>query len=454
MSTRLPNVPRWSPVALAVAAVVVAHAAGLAGQTVAPYPGALDEHPAIDYAHTPPTDAVAIVNLALAAGSRALTHDDRTGYLPAVLDALGISPASQLLVFSKTGLQRAHTSPRTPRALYFNETVVVGYVAGASALEVAALDPRQGVVFYTLEQRPSTTPAFTRQTSCLACHVSSSTLDVPGYLVRSHLVDAAGGLVPREPVLAVNHTTPHVQRWGGWFVTSEGAPPPYQLLGHLGNFTAAPHPTGGPPILSNHVLVEWLDADPAEAGYLSHASDHAALMVFDHQTHAANLLTRLGWQARVALARGGTSTTELDSRVEELVDYLLFVGEAESVVEVTPPAGFVEHLRARLPVDGQGRSLAEIAIVPRSPLATDLAPPAPLFVYPCSFMVYAPAFDGLPATVKAAVYRRLFAVLRGQVTGPRYARLTPPRRQAVSEILLDTKTDIPADLKSAPPVGQ
>ncbi len=136
------------------------------------------------------------------------------------------------------------------------------------------------------------------------------------------------------------------------------------------------------------------------------------------------------------------------------MDYLLFVNEAESIVEVEPPAGFVAHLRARLPADRRGRSLAEIAIVPRSALATDLAPPAPLFVYPCSFMIYAPAFDGLPAEVRTAVYRRLFAVLDGDVSGPRYDHLTAAGRQAVRTILLDTKNDIPADLRAAPAAAQ
>jgi hypothetical protein len=440
---------RLALAACAVSAAVVAGAAGTEVQP-APFPGVLDEHPAIAYARTPATDPVAVLNRALTAGTHRLTRADRTGYLPAVLEALGVAPESQLLVFSKTGVQRSHTGPRSPRALYFNETVAVGYIAGASAIEVAAHDRLQGVVFYTLEQRPSAAPSFTRQTSCLTCHVSSSTLDVPGFLVRSHVVDGEGALVPRQPVVAVNHATPHPERWGGWFVTTAAAPPPYQPMGHLGNLTASPHPHGGPPILSNHALVAWLDTDVRAAGYLSTASDHAALLVFDHQTYAANLLTRLGWEARVAAAAGAlTLNAELGARVDGLVDYLLFVGEAESAVEVTPRPGFAARLRARVPADSRGRSLAEIAIVPRSAPATDLAPPARLFTYPCSFMIYAPAFDGLAAPVKEAVYRRLFAVLAGEVTGPRYAHLTPALRQAVREILLDTKTDLPPGLRTA-----
>lgn len=416
----------------------------------APSPRRLDQDPAIDYAAAATGNPVAALNRRLAAGAPALAWDDRTGYLGAVLEALDIAVESQLLVFSKTGVQRAHTGPRTPRALYFNESSAVAYLPGGPAIEVAVHDRTQGVVFYTLEQRPSAAPSLRRQTSCLTCHLSSDTLEVPGFIVRSHLVDSTGTLVPGEPAVAVNHSTPHTQRWGGWFVTSEAAPPAYQVLGHLGNLTASPHPSGGPHILSNHVLVEWLDRDAVAAGYASSASDHAALLMFDHQMHAANLLTRLGWEARVGTAPGVTVLPAgLRRRVDELVDYLLFVGEAESAVELTPRAGVVEHLRGRLPRDTRGRSLTGVAIVARSPLATDLAPPTRLFIYPCSYMIYSPAFAGLPAAVKDAVYRRLFAVLRGEVTGPAYAHLTPPLRQAVLEILLDTQADIPGDLGPA-----
>ena len=123
---------------------------------------------------------------------RRLAFDEKTGYLPAVLDALDVAPESQLLVFSRTGIQRAHTSPHQPRALYFNEAVVVGYIPGAPSLEVAAQDRQQGVAFYPLDQTPADTPHFTRQTVCLTCHVSPGTLDVPGIIDRSQLVDGDG----------------------------------------------------------------------------------------------------------------------------------------------------------------------------------------------------------------------------------------------------------------------
>jgi hypothetical protein len=132
----------------------MAFAAGvlLSGQKYDERTGVLDEHPSIQYATRPTTDRVAKLSQALAQHGRSLERDVRTGYLRPVLDALGVPVDSQLLVFSKTGVQRAFTSPHNPRAIFFDESVAVGYVPGAPVLELAAHDPQQGVVFYTLDQ--------------------------------------------------------------------------------------------------------------------------------------------------------------------------------------------------------------------------------------------------------------------------------------------------------------
>ncbi len=210
----------------AALAMAIADGALTSGQTREPWPGVLDEHPAIQYAVRPTTDRVAKLNAALAQRGRLLQRDPRTGYLLAVLDALAVPVESQLLVFSKTGVQRAFTSPKNPRALFFNESVAVGYVPGARVIEVAAHDPQQGVVFYTLDQAVDT-PVFERRTSCLSCHVSASTRDVPGVIVRSNTVGEDGNVMPQLGSNDVNHQTPHPDRWGGWFVTSNGAAAPY-----------------------------------------------------------------------------------------------------------------------------------------------------------------------------------------------------------------------------------
>jgi hypothetical protein len=59
-------------------------------------------------------------------------------------------------------------------------------------------------------------------------------------------------------------------------------------------------------------------------------------------------------------------------------------------------------------------------------------------------LIYSPAFDQLPPAAKEPVYRRLWEVLSGAETGERYRRaLSREDRQAILEILRDTKKDLP-----------
>src|SRR5262249_956114 len=173
---------------LAVAlALAVGSASATSRQPREDWHGVLDQHPAIQYAGRPTGDRVAKLNQAIADGSRTLSRDSRTGYLRPLLDALGVAEESQLLVFSKTGVQRAYTSPHNPRALFFDSSVAIGYIPGAPLIEIASHDPQQGVVFYTLDQS-ARAPSFTRATMCLTCHVSATTLEVPGLIARSNAV--------------------------------------------------------------------------------------------------------------------------------------------------------------------------------------------------------------------------------------------------------------------------
>ena len=151
--------------ALAAAGLAASSPSVRPSQPPAPFPGLLDEHPAIQYGPRPTTDPVARLNAALRGGTRRLAREPGVGYLRAVLAALEVSAESQLLVFSKSGIQREFTSPYNPRALYYNPSVVVGYIAGAPVIEVAAHDPQQGTIFYTLDQGVTDAPQFVRGTS-------------------------------------------------------------------------------------------------------------------------------------------------------------------------------------------------------------------------------------------------------------------------------------------------
>src|SRR4029077_7214294 len=133
-------------------------------------------------------DLVAELNHHIEDGTARVNFDEGTGYLRSVLDALHVAIESQMLVMSKTGVQGLHTGPGNPRAIFFNDAVTVGYIRGAPLLELAVHDPQQGVVLYTLAQKPQPRAQFERPPACLRCHQVYSTLHVPGMLARSVFV--------------------------------------------------------------------------------------------------------------------------------------------------------------------------------------------------------------------------------------------------------------------------
>jgi hypothetical protein len=167
------------------------------------------------------------------------------------------------------------------------------------------------------------------------------------------------------------------------------------------------------------------------AGYLSPYSDIVALMVFDHQLHMMNLFARMSWETRAAQGKSDAAAL-LDSVAREVVDYMLFVDEAPLPTRVEGSSGFAERFSARGPNDSHDRSLYQLDLTTR------------LLRYPCSYMIYSDAFDGLPAAARDAVYRRVYAVLSGAEQTPRYSRLSPSDRRAIIDILHETKHGLPA----------
>ena len=189
------------------------------------------DHPAIRYTDGERNDAVTALNEALQSGGVELAFDSTSGYLRSLLDALDVPVESQVTVFSETSFQARWVTPESPRAIYFNDTVAVGWVKDADVLEIASLDPVQGVGFWSLDQQPAERPELTRNEQCLACHLSWDTLGVPGLMTLNTLP------LPDDPnAYAVgwvtDHRSPLEDRWGSWYVT--GAPP---ALRHLGNRT-------------------------------------------------------------------------------------------------------------------------------------------------------------------------------------------------------------------------
>ena len=65
-----------------------------------------------------------------------------------------------------------------------------------------------------------------------------------------------------------------------------------------------------------------------------------------------------------------------------------------------------------------------------------------LFQFPCSYLIYAPAFDQLPEEMRGYVWRRLWTVLH-DAPDARFKHLSADDRQAIIDILRATKPDLP-----------
>ena len=413
-----------------MALVVTAFVSGTAAQRDQPYRENLPaDHPAIEYDAGPFEDPVARLAGAIAAGAVTLDYDDRFGYLPSLLDRLDIRVDSQVLVFSKTSFQADKISPRHPRAIYFTDDVAVGVVHDAEVIELAAFDARHGAVFYTLDTGQSGRPRFARPNGCLRCHQGAATLGVPGPYVGSVSTSATGRPDFRLGTVVTDHRTPFEERWGGWYVTGT-----HGALRHLGNALAR-DPTRGAGIVetaNRNLTTLRRFVDPST--YLAPTSDLIALMTLEHQTHMINLLTRASWEARIAEQDGQLDRTEAAARsggVDEIVRYMLFADEALLTNPIRGVSSFTETFQARGPRDRRGRSLRDLDLGTR------------LFRYPLSYMVYSDLFDELPDPVLASVYERLFDVLTGDAATDRFDRLSGDDRQALLEILRETKAGLP-----------
>ncbi len=396
----------------------------------------------INYATSQPDNCIERLKQRIDQGSATLKFDSQRGYLPSVLQELNVSTTTQMLVFSKTSLQRQRIAPETPRALYFNDDVYVGFCQAGEVLEISAVDPQLGTVFYTLEQENSDKPKFVRQTdSCLLCHGSSQSQGIPGNLVRSVFPDAGGFPILSSGSFRIDQTSPVEKRWGGWYVTGE-----HGTQKHLGNLIVRGKQEPEEIDNSQGHNVTDLSSRFDVSAYLTPHSDIVALMVLEHQTMAHNLLTQANFTTRQALHYQATLNRELHeppehrwastlSRIksvgEPLVKYLLFSGEARLQCPIKGTSGFAEHFARQGPRDSQGRSLRDLDLQTR------------LFKYPCSYLIYSPAFDALPADVRDFVLQRLWTILQGEDQSPDFAHLTAADRTAIRQILLGTKPNLP-----------
>jgi len=401
---------------------------GLVAQRGGMFLGSLDD-PAIKYSTAPIDNVVVDLNKKLADGTVRLSFEGRSGYLQSALDALGLPVESQMLVFSPTSFQARRINAGNPRALFYNDSVELGWVRDGDVIEVAAQDAHEGVVFYTLDQRPLDALRFQRVTTCLGCHLTRDTLGVPGLLMFSTIPPANDRAFASAST--TDHRSPLEERWGGWFVTGSAGP-----AQHMGNKVAAVEARASRELATVNGL---FDMD----GYRKPTSDIAALMVLSHQTHMTNLITRAGWEARASdptlhapfVAGPGEDAriaAQMRDIASEVVDYLLFIDETPLAGPIRGSSGFTERFSSAGLKDAQGRSLHQLDLTRR------------LMRYPCSYLIYSAAFDGLPSIAKNAIYARMWQVLSGDEKGARYrTALSLADRQAIVDILLQTRNGLP-----------
>jgi len=260
-----------------------------------------------NYYDAVPTDPVACLQKRLDSGSAKLAFDSRYGYLQSLLKELRVPVESQVLVFSKTSLQRAHISAKTPRAIFFNDEVYVAWIEGAPMVEVVASDPKLGAVFYTLPQATAHPAHLARDNRCLECHITSRTLEIPGQVIRSFATSASGEIDLLSGDSVASHAG-EAGRWGGWYVSDANGklkPAASYLLPDAGS---------APPIAEINL-----------SAYPISTSDSTALLIFEHQTRMQNLITRLTTKRRQRCAKA-TGWRDAGQNGRNLPRYLAFCG--------------------------------------------------------------------------------------------------------------------------------
>ncbi len=394
------------------------------------------DHPEIRYVDEPSDDPVWQLEKKLRSGQVKLDYDPaHGGYLPALLKYFGINVDSQMLVFSKTSIQAEHINPRYPRAIYFNDTVSVGIVQGGDVLEFTSVDPKRGVFLYSLDYDKSNKPGFARRDDCLRCHQGPITMGVPGIVMSSlHPKLPQAGDVHGYSFIT-DHRTPFAERWGGWYVTGT-----HGKQRHLGNNLAlvnALNP-GGPNADDQGQNWTTLPDVFDSSLYLAKTSDIVALLTFEHQSRMVNLITRLGWDFRIADKDGKVEDRtgeelqkQLNEEIEEFVTYMLFADEAQLKEPVTGVSTFTKTFPQRGPRDSKGRSLRDFDLKTR------------LFRYPLSYLIYSTQFDNMPDSARNRIYQRLYDVLSGKDQSEPFAKISADDRKAILEILRETKRGLP-----------
>ena len=274
---------------------------------------------------------------------------------------------------------------------------------------------------------------------CLRCHDSYSLTGggVPRYIMGSGFTDPSGQLVSHERWHLTTDQSPLDRRWGGWYVTGS-----HGKQRHMGNLIAKDAADAARLDLALGANLRDLSQRIDTGPYLGKHSDIVALMVIEHQVQVQNLITRVNYDTRAALHQltnqepesdpdhpSDATLKRIESIAEPLVKAMLFVDAVQLSAPIAGTSGFSAEFVSQGPRDERGRSLRQLDLTER------------LFQYPCSYLIYSEAFDALPEVTRNYVYRRFREVLGGQDRSAEFSHLSVAAREAIGEILAETKPD-------------
>lgn len=352
-----------------------------------------------------------------------LDTTNEKAFLTSLLGHLEIPVASQMLTYSAISLQKALINPRNPRAIYFNDDTYLGFVPGGR-IEIVSLDPNLGVVFYVFDRlRGSRVPAAKRTDECLQCHAPYYLNDLPSLIVESVVPGITGGGEKAFRREQSGHGIPFDQRFGGWHVTGAGA---------------FPAPWG-------NIMMEYTSEGRRERDlrmgelfdlgrYPAESSDILPHLLHEHQVGFVNRMIQAKHAAELLLRaeeRSPTLAADMEKLARPLVRYLLFADEVP-----LPPAGIAGDEAFKAAFLSSARPASDGSSLKQFDLRTRL------FKNRCSYMIYSPAFGGLPSELKQGIFSILQRALRDASNDEEFFYLPVEEKREVRTILEGTMPEL------------
>ena len=337
-----------------------------------------------------------------------LDRSTEKSFLISLLKILEVPVSSQTLVFSTTSLQLRFISPANPRAVYFNEDIYIGYIPGGR-IEAVGIDPALGAIFYIFDipKNKAEPIKLERSDRCMNCHAAEETGFIPGLVVKSVVPGPSGGTLDSFRQTLTGHTIPLQDRFGGWHVTGLA-----NFTNHWGNLTG--RFVDGVIQRTPNLPGQRFDFSK----YPANTSDILAHLIHEHQVGFVNRAIEAGYRVR-------TKSSETAEQARKLVRYILFADEAKL------PSGGIEgdptykkDFLVTRKTNRAGEALKDLDLATR------------LFKHRCSYMIYSPAFQGLPVPLKTRVSELLKQALSDG--DKEFAYIPAPEKKTIRRILDET----------------